>query len=104
VLAHPAAGSFPGKGHYREVLPPLAVVEQLFPEFLAAGLGGIEIDYPGHIPEHRKTLRTWAKKYDLGATGGSDCHDAVDRPIGICGISREAFETFKGRIPLKENR
>jgi hypothetical protein len=23
VLAHPAAGSFPGKGHYREVLPPV---------------------------------------------------------------------------------
>lgn len=102
VLAHPAAGSFPGKGHYREVLPPMEVVEQLLPEFLAAGLGGLEIDYPGHIPAHRDILRTWAKKYNLVATGGSDCHDAVDRPIGVCGISREAFETFKGHIPLKE--
>ncbi|MBT7261072.1 MAG: PHP domain-containing protein, partial [Desulfobacula sp.] len=32
VLAHPAAGSFPGKGHYKEVLPPLETVLQLFPE------------------------------------------------------------------------
>ena len=103
VLAHPAAGSFPGKGHYSEVLPPIGVVEQLLPEFLDAGLGGIEIDYPGHIPAHREILRTWAEKYNLVATGGSDCHDGVDRPIGVCGISREAFETFKGRIPVKGN-
>ncbi len=101
VLAHPAAGSFPGKGHYSEVLPPMEIVEQLLPEFLAAGLGGIEIDYPGHTLAHREILRTWAEKYHLVVTGGSDCHDAVDRPIGVCGISREAFETFKGRIPRK---
>ena len=27
VLAHPAAGSYPGEGHYKEVLPPLEIVE-----------------------------------------------------------------------------
>ncbi|MDY0220249.1 MAG: PHP domain-containing protein [Desulfobacterium sp.] len=99
VLAHPAAGSFPGRGHYREVLPPMEIVERLFPEFLDAGLGGIEVEYPGHTMEHRAILRTWAEKHDLVITGGSDCHDGVERPLGVCGISREVFETFKGRIP-----
>jgi len=100
VLAHPAAGSFPGKGHYREVLPPVEIVEQLLPDFLDAGLGGIEINYPGHTGEHREMLRTWANQHNLIATGGSDCHDAVNRPIGVSGISKEEFELFKARIPL----
>ncbi|MDY0375223.1 MAG: PHP domain-containing protein [Desulfobacterium sp.] len=101
VLAHPAAGSFPGRGHYREVLPPMEIVERLFPEFLDAGLGGVEVEYPGHTMEHRAILRTWAEKHDLVVTGGSDCHDGVERPLGVSGISREMFEVFKSRIPLK---
>ena len=104
VLAHPAAGSFPGKGHYREVLPPVEIVEQLLPDFLDAGLGGIEINYPGHIREHREILRSWADRHNLIATGGSDCHDAVNRPIGVAGISKEEFELFKARIPLFPSR
>lgn len=99
VLAHPAAGSFPGKGHYKEVLPPLEIVEQLLPEFLQAGVQGIEIDYPGHVPDHRKILDAWADKHGLVATGGSDCHDAMDRPIGVEGISKEAFHRFMAKIP-----
>jgi len=100
VLAHPAAGSFPGKGHYREVLPPVGIVEQLLSDFIDAGLGGIEINYPGHTEEHREILRSWADKHNLIATGGSDCHDAVNRPIGVAGISKEEFELFKARIPI----
>jgi predicted metal-dependent phosphoesterase TrpH len=103
VLAHPAAGSFPGKGHYREVLPPMEIVERLLPEFLDAGLGGIEVEYPGHTMEHRAILRTWAAKHDLAVSGGSDCHDGVERPLGVCGLSRQAFETFKERIPYNRH-
>jgi hypothetical protein len=99
VLAHPAAGSFPGKGHYKEVLPPLEIVEQLLPEFLDAGVKGLEINYPGHIPHHRKILNAWAQEHDLVATGGSDCHDAKDRPLGVEGISKQAFQRFQAMIP-----
>lgn len=55
VLAHPAAGPFPGESHYREVLPPMSTVEQLLPEFLdpkTLGIDGIETYYPGHTEEH----------------------------------------------------
>jgi len=95
VLAHPAAGSFPGKGHYSEVLPPVETVERLFSRFLNMGLHGIEISYPGHTPEHQTLMQSWAEEYDLVVTGGSDCHDEVHRPAGVAGISKTQFDIFK---------
>jgi 3',5'-nucleoside bisphosphate phosphatase len=94
VLAHPAAGSFPGKGHYKEVLPPLDTVEKMLPEFLAAGIQGIEVFYPGHTKEHRAVLLSWAKTCKLLVTGGSDCHDDTERPPAVAGISQADFKRF----------
>ncbi len=98
VLAHPAAGSFPGKGHYREVLPPVETVEKLFPRFLDMGLHGIEVNYPGHTREQQEMLYRWAEKYNLVATGGSDCHDEIHRPAGVAGISKAQFDLFKSLL------
>ena len=98
VLAHPAAGSFPGEGHYREVLPPVETVEKLFPRFLDMGLHGIEVNYPGHTPEQQAMLCQWAEKYNLVITGGSDCHDKVHRPPGVAGISKARFDLFKALL------
>ncbi len=98
VLAHPAAGSFPGKGHYREVLPPIEIVERLLPELLAAGVQGLEVYYPGHTMAHQTLLTGWASRYNLLVTGGSDCHDATVRPLGISGISEAAFLKLKQTV------
>jgi hypothetical protein len=95
VLAHPAAGSFPGKGHYKEVLPPVKIVEKLLPEFLAAGIQGLEVFYPGHTRDHQDLLLSWAKQHDLLVTGGSDCHDARERPLGVAGITEPDFRRFE---------
>lgn len=92
VLAHPAAGSFPGDGHYKDVLPPIEIVEKLLPRFIDAGIGGIEINYPGHIEVHKAILHKWAKRHNLLVTGGSDCHDQFIRPLGVEGITREEFD------------
>ncbi|MCK5116139.1 MAG: PHP domain-containing protein [Candidatus Aegiribacteria sp.] len=81
VLAHPAAGSFPGGGHYREVLPPLSTVERILPEFLDLGIKGLEVYYPGHAPEQVEYLLELARKHNLVVTGGSDCHDDTGRPL-----------------------
>ncbi|MCD4702531.1 MAG: PHP domain-containing protein [Candidatus Aegiribacteria sp.] len=81
VLAHPAAGSFPGDGHYKEVLPPLSTVERILPEFLDLGIKGLEVYYPGHAPKHVEHLLELAEKHDLVVTGGSDCHDDTERPL-----------------------
>ena len=92
VFAHPAAGSFPGESLYNEVLPPIEVVEILMPEFLnddLLGLDGLEVQYPGHVPQHRELMAQWAIKYELLPTGGSDCHDRIDRPLGVAGVSKE---------------
>ncbi|MBU2631591.1 MAG: PHP domain-containing protein, partial [Proteobacteria bacterium] len=98
VLAHPAAGSFPGKGHYKEVLPPLEIVEKILPEFIEAGINGLEVYYPGHIIEHQELMKSWAKKNHLLVTGGSDCHDGQERPFGVKGISESDYNLFKAAI------
>ncbi|RLC18092.1 MAG: PHP domain-containing protein [Deltaproteobacteria bacterium] len=95
VLAHPAAGSFPGKGHYKEVLPPLEIVQRILPEFIEAGIQGLEVYYPGHTKEHQDLMKSWAEQYHLLITGGSDCHDETERPTGVRGISESEFKLFK---------
>lgn len=101
VFAHPAAGSFPGESLYREVLPPVEVVERLMPEFLdddLLGLDGLEVFYPGHAPQHRALIAQWAAEYGLIETGGSDCHDRVDRPLGVDGIDAERLGVLVQRL------
>jgi 3',5'-nucleoside bisphosphate phosphatase len=100
VLAHPAAGSFPGKGHYKEVLPPVQIVLQLFPEFIEAGIRGLEVFYPGHTKNHQEFLSTLAIQHDLIVTGGSDSHDRTERPPGVAGLSEEEYLKFKNLIFL----
>jgi 3',5'-nucleoside bisphosphate phosphatase len=94
ALAHPAAGSFPGKGHYKEVLPPVETVEKLLPEILAQGVRGLEVFYPGHTREQTAQMLAWAETHHLVVTGGSDCHDARYRPLGQAGLTRPYFDIF----------
>jgi len=102
VLAHPAAGSFPGEGHYKEVLPPVERVKKMMPEFLAAGIKGLEVYYPGHTKAHEKLLLSWAEKENLLITGGSDCHDVSQRPPGVAGISELEYKKLKDAIDAKD--
>jgi 3',5'-nucleoside bisphosphate phosphatase len=101
VFAHPAAGSFPGESLYNEVLPPLEVVADLLPEFLdeaLLGLDGLEVYYPGHAPQHQALLLEWAARYNLFVSGGSDCHDRVERPLGIAGVSAAELDILLRRL------
>ena len=105
VFAHPAAGSYPGESLYREVLPSVEVVERLMPEFLddaVLGLDGLEVNYPGHVAEHREMMAEWADRYGLIQTGGADCHDPVDRPLGVAGISQEELKILLHRLGMAE--
>ena len=63
VLAHTAAGSFPGEGHYKEVLPSLEIVKRILPEFILAGIKGLEVYYPGHTREHQDLMKSWVKTH-----------------------------------------
>ncbi len=88
VLAHPAAGSFPGESHYREVLPPFSTVVLILPELLALGLRGLEVHYPGHTAADTRSLESLAVSLNLLITGGSDCHDDSERPMGTAGLTK----------------
>ncbi len=101
VFAHPAAGSFPGKSLYNEVLPPIETVAILMPEFLddeVLGLDGLEVHYPGHAPEHEQLMAAWAENYGLLLTGGSDCHDRVERPLGVTGVNQAELDALLARL------
>lgn len=95
ALAHPAAGSFPGPGHYKEVLPPLDIVLRILPEFIEAGIHGLEVYYPGHTKAQQEDLKSLAGKHNLILTGGSDCHDGTDRPMGVEGLTESEYTIFK---------
>lgn len=100
-LAHPAAGSFPGESHYREVLPPLATVQRLMPEFLdpeVLGIHALEVHYPGHTPDHERLLLDWADSLGLLVTGGSDAHDATERPMGAAGMDDGELDALLSRL------
>ena len=103
VFAHPAAGSYPGESLYNEVLPPIEVVDILMPEFLnddLLGLDGFEVHYPGHVAEHEALMAAWAEKYGLFMTGGSDCHDPVNRPLGVAGVSQAELDVLLQNLQL----
>ncbi len=96
VLAHPAAGSFPGDSHYKEVLPPFEIMEQLLPRFLELGLDGFEVYYPGHTPEWEQHLINLAQELNLPlTTGGSDCHDKIERRLGVKGCDYAVVEKME---------
>ncbi len=100
-LAHPAAGSFPGDSHYKEVLPPLQTVQRLMPEFLdpeVLGIGALEAHYPGHTPHHERLLLDWADTLGLLVTGGSDAHDATQRPMGAAGMDDDELDALLERL------
>ena len=99
VFAHPAAGSFPGDSHYKEVLPPLETVVELLPRFLAMGLDGLEVAYPGHNDELEAAVEVLRVEHGLPiATGGSDCHDETQRPPGTDGVGIEVVQGIRALL------
>ena len=101
VLAHPGAGSArgPAMALYREVLPPVDVVERLVPRIDAAvGLDGVEVHYPAHDAALRARVLGLLRERPFLVTGGSDCHDRVKRPLGKAGLDERAFDALRSRL------
>ncbi|MBI4707018.1 MAG: PHP domain-containing protein [Candidatus Omnitrophica bacterium] len=69
----------------------------LIPEFVEAGIMGLEVHYPEHSQSMVNFYLELAKKYNLLVTGGSDCHgEAKPREmIGSIKISYELVEKLK---------
>ncbi|MBN2801033.1 MAG: PHP domain-containing protein [Deltaproteobacteria bacterium] len=102
VLAHPAAGSYPGEGHYKEVLPPYETVEALLPRFTALGLDGLEAHYPGHTPDLTERVIGTCRALGLPlVTGGSDCHDMAQRPPATEGVGAPVLAMLMGMLAVR---
>jgi 3',5'-nucleoside bisphosphate phosphatase len=50
------------------------VVADILPEFVEAGLMGLEVYHPSHSPHQQTKLQELCDRYDLLMTGGSDYH------------------------------
>jgi predicted metal-dependent phosphoesterase TrpH len=63
VMAHPRAGR---RGR--------VVSDDVIAELAGAGLAGLEVDHPDHLPAERAHLRALAAELELLVTGSSDYH------------------------------
>jgi hypothetical protein len=77
--------------------PMLTKVDELISSFVEAGLGGLEVYYPGNFDQLTHFYEGLAGKYGLLMTGGSDAHGDVKKHtyIGKVKIPYELVEKMK---------
>lgn len=83
VLAHPMA----------------TLVDELIPQFVEAGLGGLEVFYPHNTQATTDFYARIAKKHNLVATGGSDAHGDAKKHtrVGKVKVPYSVVEELKQR-------
>jgi predicted metal-dependent phosphoesterase TrpH len=93
ILAHPVT-----------IDQTMATIPKLIESLTRFGLGGIEVYYPIHSKNVRKTLLEICSTFDLVATGGSDFHDH-NRPVNRLGkigknqrLRYDVYENLKERL------
>lgn len=93
ILAHPVT-----------IDQTMATIPKLVESLAGFGLGGIEVYYPIHSKNVRKTLLEICSTFDLVATGGSDFHDH-NRPVNRLGkigknqrLRYDVYENLKERL------
>ncbi|MFW6206571.1 MAG: PHP domain-containing protein [Gemmatimonadota bacterium] len=78
--------------------PPRDQLDGLLPVLVEAGLEGLEIYRPNHLPRQVEDLKGRARRYDLVVTGGSDWHGPDrGRNLGDFYVSSEEVEAFLDR-------
>lgn len=55
------------------------------PEFVQAGLAGLELIHPSNSEEDKNYIRMYAEEFGLFLTGGSDCHGSLSASGGSIG-------------------
>ena len=82
--------------------PMLTKVDELIPGFVEAGLGGLEVYYPGNSDSMTRSYEGLVKKHGLVATGGSDAHGNVKKYtyVGKVKIPYDLVEKLKEARPV----
>ena len=92
VLAHPYYGHYSNKN--------------LLKRLIKEGLAGIEVWHTNHSPSIIKRFQEISKELNLIATGGSDCHGAINGREAIMGtlkISYKTVEDLKNYLKIRNN-
>lgn len=90
------AGGIPILAH-----PGLTRKDHLIPELVKSGVQGLEVFHSEHNADDVRRYTRMVMKYDLLATGGSDCHGKKDRAellIGTVCVPYELFRHLQARI------
>jgi len=85
--------------------PGVHRLEEGIPDWIEAGLQGIEVLHSDHKPEDEKKYGAIAKEYHLLATGGSDFHGEVLKPgvrLGRWGVSLKVIQNILDLVQLNK--
>jgi 3',5'-nucleoside bisphosphate phosphatase len=77
--------------------PPIALLDELMPTLVEAGLDGVECYRPRVADPDLRALRRTAKRHGLLTTGGSDWHGDWHGPLGTFHLGRDAVAAFLER-------
>lgn len=69
--------------------------DDLIPDLVSAGLGGLEAHHPDHSPEDAQRYQAMADDMGLVWTGGSDFHGHLERPLGAVVIPYAQVKALK---------
>ncbi len=87
------AGGLPVLAH-----PVWARADEMIPEMVEAGLGGLEVYHTDHDAATSRHYRKLAKEYGLLMTGGSDSHGEEDVPVGYVRVPYSLVEKVKNSL------
>src|SRR5262249_55573114 len=76
-------------------------VERVIDQLVPLGLVGLEVDYGPYTPEQRETLRGYAARRGLVATGGSGFHGpglGAGRELGAAPVPMSAVDALRASL------
>lgn len=96
-------GAFSSLAHPKFISQDDNLVLDLIFKLKNCGLNAIEVNYSGFSSEDKKKYKSWAKKFDLLITGGSDFHgdNRKHLALGDEGLNYEQFQIIKNFMGLK---
>lgn len=97
------AGGVPVLAHPVTIDNSLRSIPEILTQLVALGLGGIEVYYPSHSTKNQKQLTTFAQRYGLAVSGGSDYHGDI-RPGTMLAGGKNVYVPYEILSQLKSKR
>lgn len=90
-------GAFSSLAHPKFISKDENFILDLIKKLKNYGLDGIEAEYSSFSYDEKRKYKSWAKKFDLFITGGSDFHgdNRIHLSLGDAGLSYEQFKKIK---------